>query len=67
MLERILDRRILERMLVGMDDDVDKKTEESEIVYADDTGAVDKLLIIQQRDLSLHFLDSFFDWHKFFF
>jgi hypothetical protein len=67
MLERILDRRILERMLVGMDDDVDKKTEESEIVYADDTGAVDKLLIIQQRDLSLHFLNSFCDRHKFFF
>jgi hypothetical protein len=50
-----------------MDDDVDKKPEKGEIIDADETGAIEKLLIVQQRDLSLHFLDSFCDRHKFFF
>jgi hypothetical protein len=52
---------------MGIDDDVDKKSEESEIIDTDETGAVEKLFIVQQGDLSLHFLDSFCDWHKFFF
>jgi hypothetical protein len=53
--------------LVGIDDEVDQKSEETEIIGAYKTGAVEKFFIIQQRDLSLHFLDCFCDWHKFFF
>ena len=52
---------------MSIDDDVDKKSEKSKIIDADETGAVEKLLIVQQGDLSLHFLDSFCDRHKFFF
>ena len=52
---------------MSIDDDMDKKSDKSEIIYADKTGAVEKLLIVQQGDLSLHFLDSFCDRHKFFF
>jgi hypothetical protein len=52
---------------MGIDDDVDEKSEKSKIIDADETGTVEKLLIVQQGDLSLHFLDSFCDRHKFFF
>jgi len=52
---------------MSIGDDVDKKSEKGKIIDADETGAVEKLLIVQQGDLSLHFLDSFCDRHKFFF
>ena len=52
---------------MGIDDEVDKKSQIDEIIGSDKTGAVEEFLIFQQRDLSLHFLDRFGDWHKFFF
>lgn len=57
----------IDEQLVGIDDEVEKESEETEIIGADKTGAEEKFFIIQQRDLSLHFLDRFCDWHKFFF
>jgi hypothetical protein len=50
--------------LSGAQDQVREKCQESDVVGANKACAVEKFLIIQEGDLSLHFVDSVCDGHK---
>jgi hypothetical protein len=41
-----------------------EKSQEGDVVGTDETGAVEKFFIIQEGDLSFHFVDSVCDGHN---